>query len=599
VPILSALCLLVRARVLAVAKARKRVVFSAHRHCWRRNGRSTNWRGTGLPARPSILLANMSSPTLDKVLDAVLRVDNKLDILFISEPGQRWFDGKPGSGLPHNFADIVHPGDLSAFRMALNGTADTFARDLRILKGGKECWINLRSYPLTAAGQHVFCIFDISRWKTEDSAMRRAAENDELTGLPNRALLKKTVEQAIQAGQGPFSVALLDLDGFKKVNDTYGHAMGDAVLIETTKRLVKLLGPTDMMARLGGDEFVLLYPGKTAAEASAALKNVLLAVARPYDTAPHNAYLGVSIGVAQFPAHGDDYSTLLKNADTAMYFSKNAGKNRVTVFALSEANVDFSIRAAIHNGIQEGEFYMEYQPQYDMQRKIVGAEALMRWVNRDLGRVGPDQFIPIVEDAGLMPFLGKWALRYACYQLKAFNALNPDFVMSVNVSPVQFGSESFDEQVLETIHESGIDPSRLVLEITESTLMGSQQKTERALALLREKGIRFSIDDFGTGFSSLSYLTRLPVSSIKIDKAFVSALGDDMNGAVSDKKLISAMINLAHSIDLKVVAEGVETQAQFAFLQAAGCNIVQGYLTGKPQPAEAIARELQRETQAA
>lgn len=541
----------------------------------------------------------MSSPTLDRVLDAVMRVDNKLDILFISEPGQRWLDGKPGSGLPSNFGDMLHTGDLAAFTQALRDTPDTFSRDLRILKGGKECWINLRSYPLAAVGQHVFCIFDISRWKTEDSALRRAAENDELTGLPNRAFLKKTVEQAMQGGQAPFSIALLDLDGFKKVNDTYGHAMGDAVLIETTKRLTKLLGPNDMMARLGGDEFVLLYPGKTAAEAHAALKNVLLAIARPYDTAPHNAYLGVSIGLAEFPVHGDDYSTLLKNADTAMYFSKNAGKNRVTVFELSEANVDFSIRAAIHNGIQEGEFYMEYQPQYDMQRRLVGVEALMRWVNRDLGRVAPDQFIPIVEDAGLMPFLGKWALRYSCFQLKKFNALNRDFVMSVNVSPVQFGSDNFDEQVLEAIHESGIDPSRLVLEITESTLMSSQQKTERALARLREKGIRFSIDDFGTGFSSLSYLTRLPVSSIKIDKAFVNALGDDMNGSTSDKKLISAMINLAHSIDLKVVAEGVETQAQFAFLQSAGCNIVQGYLTGKPQSAEAICRELQTEAQAA
>jgi len=537
----------------------------------------------------------MSSPTLDRVLDAVLRVDSKLDILFISEPGQRWFSSSPGASLPKNFASIVHVDDAANFLRLLHETPETFALDLRILKGDKECWINLRSYPLAAAGQHVFCIFDISRWKTEDLALRRAAEHDELTGLPNRASLKKKVDQRVADSTHPFTVALLDLDGFKKVNDTYGHAMGDAVLIETTKRLVKLLGAEDTLARLGGDEFVLLYPGKTADEAIQSLKNVLLAVARPYDTAPHNAYLGVSIGVAEFPVHGDDYSTLLKNADTAMYYAKNAGKNRVTVFALTEANLDFSIRAAIHNGIQDGEFYMEYQPQYDMRRRLIGAEALMRWVNRDLGRVGPDQFIPIVEDAGLMPFLGNWALRYACYQLKQFHTLNPDFVMSVNVSPVQFGSDNFDDQVLQVIRETGINPSRLVLEITESTLMGSQQKTERALARLREAGIRFSIDDFGTGFSSLSYLTRLPVSSIKIDKAFVTALGDNMDGASSDRKLISAMINLAHSIDLKVVAEGVETAAQFAFLQDAGCNTVQGYFTGKPQAAAQLSREMQAE----
>ena len=413
---------------------------------------------------------------------------------------------------------------------------------------------------------------------------------------PNRALLQHTVEQRIQASTAPFSLALLDLDGFKKVNDTYGHAMGDAVLVETARRLIKLLGPGDMLARLGGDEFVLLLVNKPAEAARQALKNVLLAVARPYDTAPLNAYLGVSIGLAQYPLHGSDYSMLLKNADTAMYFSKNAGKNRVSIFTLSEATLDFSIRAAIHNGIQEGEFYMDYQPQYDMQGRLVGAEALMRWNNRDWGQVGPDQFIPIVEDAGLMPFLGKWALRYACFHLKTMQALAPDFVMSVNVSPVQFGSDNFDSEVLEVIRESGINPSRLVLEITESTLMSSQLKTEHALGRLRENGVRFSIDDFGTGFSSLAYLTRLPVSSIKIDRAFVLAMGETpaQQLASSDSKLISAMINLAHSMDLKVVAEGVETQAQLAFLQAAGCNVVQGYLTGRPQSAAAILQQLRR-----
>jgi EAL domain-containing protein (putative c-di-GMP-specific phosphodiesterase class I) len=314
-------------------------------------------------------------------------------------------------------------------------------------------------------------------------------------------------------------------------------------------------------------------------------------MARPFETAPHNAYLGVSVGVADYPLHGEDYSMLLKNADTAMYHSKKSGKNRVTVFALTDANVDFSIKAAIHNGIQEGEFFMEYQPQFDMEGRMVGAESLMRWTNRDLGRVGPDQFIPIVEEAGLMPFLGKWALRYSCHQLKKFQALDPDFVLSVNVSPIQFGSDNFDEQVLEVIAETGINPSRLILEITESTLMNSQQKTERALARLRERGIRFSIDDFGTGFSSLSYLTRLPVSSIKIDKAFVTAMDENSVADNSDRKLICAMINLAHSIDLKVVAEGVETQVQYAFLNAAGCNLVQGYLLGKPMSAEALTRQ--------
>lgn len=541
----------------------------------------------------------MTTPTLDRVLDVVLRVDVNHDIRFISEPGQRWFTNMPGGQLPANFIAIVHPDDLGRFEQCLGNSPESFACDLRIFRAGKECWVNLRGYQLPVVRQFVFCIVDISMWRSEDTALRHAAEHDELTGLPNRAYLKKAIDQRIKTSTSSFSVALLDLDGFKKVNDTYGHSMGDAVLVETTKRLTKLLAPGDVMARLGGDEFVLMFDGKNAQAAQGALKNVLLTVARPYDTAPHNAYLGVSIGVAEYPLHGEDYSMLLKNADTAMYFSKNAGKNRVTVFALTEANVDFSIKAAIHDGIQEGEFYMDYQPQYDMERNLIGAEALMRWKNRNLGMVGPDQFIPIAEEAGLMPFLGKWALRYSCHQLKKFHALAPDFVMSVNVSPVQFSSDNFDDQVMEAIQESGIDPTRLILEITESTLMSSQEKTERALARLREKGIRFSIDDFGTGFSSLSYLTRLPVSSIKIDKAFVRAMGEAADATTSDKKLISAMINLAHSIDLKVVAEGVETEAQFAFLKSNHCNLVQGYLTGRPMPAAKLISQLQAQTELA
>jgi EAL domain-containing protein (putative c-di-GMP-specific phosphodiesterase class I) len=278
-----------------------------------------------------------------------------------------------------------------------------------------------------------------------------------------------------------------------------------------------------------------------------------------------------------------------------MYQSKNAGKNRVTVFSASEASPDFSITAAMHKGILEGEFFIEYQPQFDMSRQIVGAEALMRWTNRKLGIVGPDLFIPIAETSGLMPFLGNWALRSACHQLKQFQTLAPDFVMSVNVSPIQFGSDHFDKQVIDVIEETGIDPRTLVLEITESTLMHSQERTERALANLREKGIRFSIDDFGTGFSSLSYLTRLPVSSIKIDKAFVWAIEAQQSEAPSDKRLISAMIHLGQSIDLHVVAEGVENEVQFEFLKAAGCNLIQGFLLGKPMAAKTVSQRLVRQ----
>jgi diguanylate cyclase (GGDEF)-like protein len=530
----------------------------------------------------------MSSPTLDRVLDAVFRVDGNYDIKFISEPGQRWLGSQSAQELPTNFLTLLHPVDVGSFKGACKDQPDDFSCDVRVIKSGDECWVNVRAYRLGALNQYVLCVIDISRWRVDDAVYRHAAEHDDLTGLANRAFFKKMVEAQLFAGNPTFSIALLDLDGFKKVNDTYGHAMGDAVLIETSKRLTRIVAPNDLLGRLGGDEFVLLLAGQDAVTAQAAVKNALLAIARPYDTAPHNAYLGVSIGIAQFPDHGTDYSTLLKNADTAMYHSKNSGKNRVSIFATDDVSVDFSLKAAIHNGIQEGEFYLEFQPQYDVQRKLIGAEALMRWSSRDFGRVAPDKFIPIVEESGLMPFLGTWALRYACHQLKKFHQKMPNFVMSVNVSPVQFGGDEFDTHVLDAITEAGVDPTTVILEITESTLMHSQEKTEKALALLRERGIRFSIDDFGTGFSSLAYLTRLPVSSIKIDKAFVRAIEKQGSPTSIDKKLVTAMINLAHSIDLKVVAEGVENEAQFEFLKQSGCNLIQGYLLGKPMSADAI-----------
>lgn len=530
----------------------------------------------------------MIHPTVDRIFDAVIRIDTGCQLTFVSEKGLRWFGVENLARLPQDFTELLSSEDAEVFRSRIQEQPENFECDARIVNQGKEVWVHIRAYLLVDARQYMLCIIDISQWKSGDASLRHAAEHDELTGLPNRTYLKHAFDRLIKRGVKSFSVALLDLDGFKKVNDTFGHPIGDAVLKETSRRLSKAIGPKDVLARLGGDEFIIMVEGSAAA-ASGLLNNALLAIARPYDTAPHNAYLGASIGVAEYPLHGEDYSTVLKNADTAMYYSKNAGKNRVSIFTESHDTADFSIKAAIHKGIQEGEFYLEYQPQYDIDRKLVGAEALMRWSSHAFGRVSPDKFIPIVEDSGLMPFLGKWALRYACHQLKQIREVRPDFVMSVNVSPVQFGADDFDSLVIEAISETGIDPNRLVLEITESTLMKSQEKTERALAKLREFGIRFSIDDFGTGFSSLAYLTRLPVSSIKIDKAFIRAIEKPSKDTFADEKLVTAMINLAHSIDLKVVAEGVETEGQFEFLKKSGCNLIQGYLLGEPVSGAALA----------
>ncbi|AGX86279.1 putative bifunctional diguanylate cyclase/phosphodiesterase [Candidatus Symbiobacter mobilis] len=538
----------------------------------------------------------MTSPTLDRVLDAVLRIDADLGVKFVSEQGQRWLgctDPAQPAPIPRTFLDILHKDDAEVFLAACHGTPDYFTCDVRAVRQGQESWINVRGYQLPGIQQYALCIIDISAWKADESALRHAAEHDALTGLPNRVFLRKTVDQYIQAGCPLFSLAMLDLDGFKTINDSFGHTVGDAVLVETAKRLRKAIRPNDLLARLGGDEFVLFMNGKTADDAKAAMQDILFAIARPYDTSPHSAYMGVSIGVAEYPRHGSDYSMLLKNADNAMYQSKGEGKNRISIFLRPPESVDFSIRAAIHTGIEEGEFFMEFQPQFDVHRRLIGAEALMRWKSRTFGRVAPDQFIRIAEESGLMPFLGRWALRYACHHLREFRKHMPSFVMSVNVSPLQFEEASFDDSVLEVVAETGIDPAFLILEITESTLMHSKEKTQLALERLCKQGIQFSIDDFGTGFSSLAYLTRLPVTSIKIDKSFVRAIEPPSYPGGANRKLIAAMVNLAHSIDLLIVAEGIEDEEQFGFIRGVGCNLFQGYLLGKPMPAPQLQALLQ------
>lgn len=537
-------------------------------------------------------------PSLDRVLDAIVRIDKANKVTYVSDNGLRWFGVVDVGKLPANFLDIVHPDDVATFTTAKDLSPEPFSCDIRVRNPTSTAWVHLRGYQLPGEQQIMLCLFEISFWKAQDAAWRHAAEHDELTGLPNRSSLKPIVDREIAGGK-PFCMALLDLDGFKRVNDTYGHLMGDAVLVESTRRFLKVIADSGIVARLGGDEFVIVLPNTTAAEAANRLYDILLVIARPFETAPHNAYLGVSIGIAEYPTHGDNYSALMKNSDDAMYLSKREGKNRISIFAQTTVSADFSIQAAIHQGVEEGEFYLEFQPQFDVNRRLIGAEALMRWTSPTLGRISPDQFIPIVEESGLMPFLGQWALRYACHQLRRFQARIPTFVVSVNVSPVQFGRDGFDTFVLEAIAETGVTPANLILEITESTMMQTQEATEQALAVLRGKGIRFSIDDFGTGFSSLAYLTRLPVSSIKIDKAFVRAIEDPEKGNHNDRKLISAMINVGHSIDLKVVAEGVENEQQLAFLKEAGCNLIQGYLLGKPMSADRLMELIELHAEAA
>jgi diguanylate cyclase (GGDEF)-like protein len=525
------------------------------------------------------------SQLLEMVVDAIFRIDSNNDIKFISNNGIRWLGGNVPN-IPSSFIDLIYEDDIEIFEDAILGSPDTFSCEVRINKDDKEVWVSLKCYLLPAVKQFMVCLMDISKWKNQDAFLRHAAEHDSLTQLPNRVLLQRTVEKHIASGILSFSIALLDLDGFKKINDTHGHLAGDAVLIETAKRLIKAGGDDSMAVRLGGDEFVIVINDlrdnyRDENKTNLILKRTLQAIARPYDYGDFEFYIGASIGVATYPDHGENYTALLKNADTAMYKSKTTGKNKITMFVPQVEDTDFTINTALHRAIHEGEFHLEYQPLHDINSEFFGAEALMRWNSSLFGKVPPDRFIPIAEDSGLMPFLGKWAIRCACWQLNEFQRIMPDFVMSINISPVQFRDNALDETILEAIEETGVNPSNLIFEITESTLMKNRKQVEEILNRLVAKGIRFAIDDFGTGFSSLSYLKYLPVSHIKIDRSFMPTVATEV-----DRKLVHGVINLAHDMNLSCIAEGIETREQLLFLKECKCDIIQGFLLGKPMAAD-------------
>jgi diguanylate cyclase (GGDEF)-like protein len=384
------------------------------------------------------------------------------------------------------------------------------------------------------------------------------------------------------------------LDGFKKVNDTLGHAAGDEVLIETAKRLHKAVGQSDLVARLGGDEFAIIFNGYGSnAAVIKVLDKIIQAMGRPFNTNPHEAFLGVSIGVSNYPEHGEDYATLLKKADTAMYYVKQNGKNSYKIYEEEKEDSNLTLKTGVYKGIQEGQFFLDFQPQFDMQGTIIGAEALMRWDSPEFGTISPEIFIPIVEEAGLMTYLGTWAMRYACHQMGEFRKVKPDFVLSVNVSPIQFEGDALDEFVLSALAEGNIPSESIVLEVPEAVLVASKDKIEQRMSVLCKRGVRFSIDDFGLGMSSLTQLTKLPVHTLKIGKAFLKAIESEASPKFEvEKRFIAALVKLAHSVDLKCVAEGVETKTQLEFLSVCGCDYVQGYLLGKPISGDALVKLL-------
>ncbi len=438
---------------------------------------------------------------------------------------------------------------------------------------------------------------DAARVMTQQ--MNHSAQHDALTGLPNRLLLNDRVGQAIafaKRHEHQVAVLFLDLDGFKHINDSLGHPIGDKLLQSLAKRLVDCVRAADTVSRQGGDEFVVLLPEILRLEDAAAMSRRLLqAVAEAHSIEQHDLHITASIGVSIYPDDGRDAEALIKNADTAMYQAKENGRQSYQFFrpSMTIRAVDRQlIEEHLRRALERQEFALHYQPIINLRTgAVTGVEALIRWTHPTRGLVLPGQFIPVAEDCGLILPIGAWVLREACAQAQAWaDAGLPRMTVAVNVSAMQLMHESFVADLFAILDETGLDPKYLGLELTESALMKNADLAASILSTLRETGVRVAVDDFGTGYSSLSYLRRFPLDALKIDQSFVQLITTHPNDTI----IVRAIMSMGQSLNLRVIAEGVETQAQLDFLKAHQCDEAQGYYFGWPVPPQQLARLLEQ-----
>jgi diguanylate cyclase (GGDEF)-like protein/PAS domain S-box-containing protein len=441
---------------------------------------------------------------------------------------------------------------------------------------------------------------DISERKSAENRIQQLAHYDVLTGLPNRLLFNDRLEQALisaQRNQTTIALLFLDLDRFKNINDTLGHDAGDQLLQMVAGRLMKCVREQDTVSRQGGDEFVALLPGSDAAGAALVAQKMLELIIQPYSIMGHDLRISTSIGFALYPEQAIDADTLIKYADVAMYQAKEGGRNKYLQFnpnmnshAYERLNLENNLRVAL----EKNQFQLNYQPQVNLaDGRIIGCEALIRWHHPEMGMVSPANFIPLAEETGLIGPISDWVLKEALSQCQQWrNAGLPDISMAVNLSALQFRDGNLQEQVSRLLAEYAVPPQFLDLELTEGILMQGVERTLIALHELTALGVGISIDDFGTGYSSLSYLKRFPIHKIKIDQSFVRDITVDS----SDASMVETIIVMAHSLKMGVIAEGVETKEQAAFLLQAGCEHAQGYLFGRPMPAEEFAEKLRQNT---
>jgi len=534
--------------------------------------------------------------TLESIGDAVITTDMQSKVTYINPVAERMTGWPKAKAVGRPVLEVFRILNASSRKLAANPVDVVLAHNkicglanhtLLIGADGTEYDIEDSAAPLrdhngTMMGV-VLVFHDVSDAKKMAHKMTYLAEHDFLTELPNRLLLTDRITQAlISASRRKNRAALLfiDVDHFKKINDTLGHAVGDQLLKQISQRLQQCLRSSDTLSRLGGDEFVVLLPDIVDSYAPAEIAEKLIkATENSFVVDAHELHITISIGISVYPEDGDTSDSLTKSADTAMYHAKGAGRNNFQFFTQEmtrRVEEQVSLENKLQMALNNNEFVLMYQPKLSLKTgQIIGSEALIRWQHPELGLVLPGRFIAVAEESGLIRPIGNWVLREACRQNRAWqDAGLPPLPISVNLSTAELRQPTYLQEISRVLLQTGLAPEYLELEVTESITMEEHTDAIRWLHKLKDMGIRLSIDDFGTGYSSLSYLKSLPVDTVKIDKSFVRDIGSDAN----DAAIVTAIISMSHSLKLDVIAEGVETIEQLEFLKSNGCDEIQGFI---------------------
>jgi len=533
-------------------------------------------------------------------LDLILITDRKGNFLRVSPSCTAILGYAPGEMIGHNGIEFVHPGDLEStraeMRMARSGQHASNFETRYIHKDGHAvtlAWSGVWSEP---EQRHFFFGRDMTERKLAEEKLKYLAHYDQLTGLPNRVSLQADLGGFIRSGEGSSgdatSIALFDLDGFKDVNDTLGHSIGDRLLQGVAKRLAEAAGEAARLYRLGGDEFVMVMPrcGDPRIVAQV-VERMLGALGAFFEVNDHRLFVRVSAGIAIAPADGSNVDELISNADLALYDAKACGGHAHRLFLpvlRAKANARRQLDAELRRAFADGEFELHFQPQVRLSNgRVTGAEALLRWKHPERGLLGAGIFIDALAESAIAPEVGRWVLQQACACAAGWQGAGLAPVrIGVNLFPVQFREAALLSDVEIALLQSGLPASALELEITENVALGHDERVLETLRSLRSRGLELAFDDFGTGYASLSYLTRYPLTRIKIDQSFVRKICE--GSTLEDTAIVRSLIVMAKNLGLKVIAEGVETPAQAAFLRAQGCDEAQGYLYAKPLSATAF-----------